>query len=95
MLVLIKKMFKTGLGLAWEPKRQSLPKLLALSSERVKSDRRGAASSFSLPFCQRPVGGASRPCLRMIMRGGVYAWTLSPRLEQIREEMKKKKPTSG
>jgi len=31
----------------------------------------------------------------MIMRGRVYAWTLSPRLEQIREEMKKKKPTSG
>lgn len=27
----------------------------------------------------------------MIMRGGVYAWTLPPRLEQIREEMKKKK----
>lgn len=76
-------------------KKQSLPKLLALSSAMVISLRKGAASSFSLPVCWRPVGGASRPCLRMIMRGGVDAWTLSPRLEQIREEMKKKKPTSG
>lgn len=50
---------------------------------------KGAASSFSLPVCWRPVGGASRPCLRMIMRGGVDAWTLSPRLEQIRKEKEK------
>lgn len=75
-----------GVGIKSKVFQSSLP-----WAQTFQSDGGGVASLFSLPICWRPVGGASTPCLHMIMRGGVYAWMLSPWLEQIREEMKKKK----
>lgn len=55
-MLVLHEMFETGPERAREPKRRSLPKLPALSPERVKSVRRGSGFLVLSPNLPKACG---------------------------------------
>lgn len=106
LMVLLKAWwFRNGHSCWWDrylnlalsqPRNQKVFQSSLLCTQRGNCQPGGQRLSlFSLPFCQRPVGGASRPRPCIIMRGGVYAWTLQPRLNRLEKKWKRKNLPQG